>query len=70
MLFSPQKWFCNACGKEMLSSPCNAMIAGHGNGYKVCSAECSLEMQWRDTLSIMGKKYRPRKSPDGHKQGS
>lgn len=60
MIFSPQKWFCNCCGTEMFTAPCNALIAGHGRSYRVCSVECSREMQWRDTLSIMGKEYYPK----------
>lgn len=58
-LFSPQKWYCNACGKEMFTPPCNALTGGFRLGYKVCSMECCKEMQWRDTLSVMGKPYRP-----------
>lgn len=60
MIFSKQKWFCNCCGKEMFSSPCNAMFGGFNNCYRVCGKECSDEMQWRHTLSIMGKEYYPK----------
>lgn len=57
--YSPQEWYCNCCGKRMHTSPCNAMIGGFQLGYKVCSSECSREMRWRDTLSMMGKEYYP-----------
>lgn len=57
MIFSPQKWFCTCCGKEMFSSPCIAM----GKKYKVCGDDCHNEMAWRDTLSILGKEYYPQK---------
>ena len=28
-----------------------------GKEFKCCSMECVREMQWRETLSIMGKEY-------------
>jgi hypothetical protein len=59
MRYSPQEWYCNNCGKRMDTPPCTAMIGGFMLGYKVCSAECSREMQWKDTLSLLGKPYRP-----------
>jgi hypothetical protein len=33
-----------------------------GKDYKCCSMDCVREMQWRETLSIMGKEYSERKS--------
>ncbi len=58
-LFSKQKIFCNACGKECFSVP-HAMM---GRDFKVCSIGCIREMQWRDTLSIMGTEYYPDPRP-------
>ena len=58
VLFSPQKWFCNCCGKEMNTPPCHSMRAAYK--YRVCGLECYEEMCWKDTLSIMGKEYYPR----------
>jgi hypothetical protein len=54
-LYSKQEWFCNNCGRKMFSAPCNAI----GRRYIVCSTDCHNEMQWKDTLSIMGKDYYP-----------
>lgn len=55
MIFSNQKWFCICCGKELFSPFVHAM----GRKYKVCSYECLREMDWRETLCIMGKDYYP-----------
>lgn len=54
-LFSKQIIYCNACGKKMLE------ILPHviGRTYKVCSLACNREMNWRDTLSTLGKPYTP-----------
>jgi len=30
-----------------------------GRTWRCCSLECVREMQWRETLSIMGKQYEP-----------
>lgn len=44
---------CNACGREV------PIRASMGREYKVCSAECVREMQWRRTLMILRKPYTP-----------
>lgn len=54
MRYSEQQIFCNACGKEE-----HRVLPGIGRTYKVCSMRCLQEMQWRDTLSLMGKEYYP-----------
>ncbi len=54
--YSKQKIFCNACGIEMFQE----IPAVYGKNFKVCSAECNLEMNWRYTLSIMNQEYRDR----------
>ena len=56
MLFSKQKIFCNACGQEMYEVLSRVI----GRHYRVCSMKCMREMEWRDTLSIMGEEYKPR----------
>lgn len=56
MIFSSMKWFCTCCGKEMLT-PCTQAM---GREWKTCSIDCVREIQWRETLSIMGKEYQPR----------
>lgn len=53
--YSQQKWFCNCCGREMHSPPPGAF----GRRYRCCSADCVKEMNWRETLSILGKPYEP-----------
>jgi hypothetical protein len=55
-LFSKQKLFCNICGKE-IEEEYNQII---GRNCRVCSEECLDEFRWRDTLSMLGKEYRPR----------
>lgn len=34
-----------------------------GGHFKVCSMKCNREMGWRETLSIMGKEYKPDPEP-------
>ncbi len=51
-LFSKQKVFCMACGKEHETT-------FFVYGGEVCSDKCSKEIQWRKTLSILGKEYFP-----------
>jgi hypothetical protein len=53
MIFTPQTWYCNACGKKQSSPPSSAV----GRDYKCCSTTCHGEMEWRETLSIMGRVY-------------
>ncbi len=53
MIYSKQKIFCNACGKEMFIELPKVV----GREFKCCSMECIEEMKWRETLSIMGKEY-------------
>lgn len=55
-LFSKQKVFCNACGKELFIETPKML----GSKFRVCSSICFSEMAWRDTLSILGKEYYPR----------
>lgn len=56
MIYSKQKWFCNACGKEQHSEIPYAV----GRNEKCCSLECHREFKWRETLSIMGQEYSQR----------
>lgn len=53
-LYSKQKIFCNACGKEE-----HRVLPGMGREYKCCSMRCLNEMYWRGVLSIMNKEYYP-----------
>lgn len=62
MLYSAQEWFCSCCGKKQ-----KTVVAGPGvgcykswNSWRTCSRECCEEMEWRTTLSIMGKEYYPK----------
>lgn len=50
---SPQKWFCNACGREMLTAD-----FGLGRRFRCCSAACVKEMGWREALSLVGEPYK------------
>jgi hypothetical protein len=68
--YSSQKVFCNACGKEIEGELCGSSSV-LGKNCKVCSVECLEEYKWREILSLLGKKYRPRvpeakKTPEGH----
>ncbi len=53
-MYSKQKCFCNACGIEMFEKLPHII----GKKWKVCSSNCLKEMNWRETLSIMGEEYR------------
>lgn len=53
-LYSKQKIFCNACGKEEFRE-----LPGMGREYKVCSIDCLRDMQYREINSILGKDYIP-----------
>lgn len=55
-LFSKQKVFCNACGKEFET----AFTEFDG---QVCSRACDEELNWRRTLSAMGSVYYPKPVP-------
>ena len=55
-LYSKQKIFCNACGKEFEKE--YPLIIGLK--FKVCSHECVKEMEWRHALSIVGEEYKER----------
>jgi hypothetical protein len=35
----------------------------YGNHFKVCDRKCAREMDWRETLSILGKEYYPDPKP-------
>lgn len=59
-IYSPQRWFCNACGSSDESPLPNVM----GRKWRVCSRECLREMNWRETLSIMNKPYHPQPDVD------
>jgi len=52
-MFTKQKVFCNNCGKE---------FEANFQSYKgiVCSKECFEDLDWKKTLSILGKEYYPR----------
>jgi hypothetical protein len=52
-VFKKQKAFCMICGREFLS---DYSIMKNGS---LCSKECFKEWQWRYTLYVMGKDYRP-----------
>ena len=54
-LFSPMTWFCCCCGQRQESAPANTPYAQR----RVCSKECNDELRWRETLSMLGKGYRP-----------
>jgi hypothetical protein len=56
-MYSKQVIYCNACGKRMVTE----IPKVFGREFKCCSSECIQEMQWRETLSIMGKEYYPKK---------
>lgn len=56
-LYSKQKWYCNNCGIEQYSVPHKATLAD--KHYSTCSFDCSKEMTWKNTLSIMGQEYYP-----------
>jgi hypothetical protein len=62
MMYSKQKAFCNACGKELLVPLPGGMMGGM-SGYKVCSPACIREMRWREACSIMGHEYYPDPEP-------
>ena len=51
-LFSKQKVFCQICGEEMETN----FQSWKG---RVCGRKCGKELEWRRTLSIMGKEYYP-----------
>ena len=44
---------CNACGRVI------PIKRSMGREFRVCSPECIREMNWRHTLSILGKPYEP-----------
>ena len=52
-MFSKQKVFCNGCGKEFETT--FGSYGGH-----VCSRKCYDDMEWKRTLSILGKEYYPK----------
>lgn len=61
-VYSKQKFYCNACGKELFCT-INQMMGGKFLGGKVCSPTCVREFRWRETLSIMGTEYYPDPEP-------
>jgi hypothetical protein len=54
-MYSKQVVYCNCCGRKLEIELPKMM----GNLFRCCSIECIQEMNWRETLSIMGKEYRP-----------
>jgi hypothetical protein len=53
MIYSKQKIFCNACGKEIFIEFPKII----GREFKCCSMDCLSEMKWRETISIMNSEY-------------
>lgn len=51
-MFSKQKVFCNACGKEFETT-----FGFYGGN--VCSSNCYDEIKWKKILSLLDKEYRP-----------
>lgn len=51
MIYSKQKIYCNACGKEMLIEYPKII----GREFKVCSMECLKECELRLATSVLGK---------------
>jgi hypothetical protein len=64
-LYSKQLAYCNACGLRMEVALPNVM----GRAWRCCSIDCVREMQWRETLSIMGKPYMPHDAARAAKEG-
>jgi hypothetical protein len=54
-LFSPMHLYCNNCGKAFVTR------AGGEWHTRVCSRSCHRDLKWRETLSILGKDFYPRK---------
>lgn len=57
-MFSGQDAFCNTCGRRLDTD----FKAFDG---RFCGRECHKEMEWRKTLSILGKRYEPQPTPEG-----
>jgi hypothetical protein len=55
-MYSKQVIYCNACGKRMVEE----LPRVKGRAFKCCSMQCLIEMEWRETLSILGKEYYPK----------
>lgn len=51
-LFSKQTVYCQGCGKEFETT-----FSSYGG--KVCGRECHELVEWKKTLSILGKEYYP-----------
>jgi len=62
-LFSEQDVFCKNCGRPMRAS-CEG--GTHLKFRNDCSPECRNELEWKYTLSILGKAYYPR--PESEKR--
>ncbi|MFW9878243.1 MAG: hypothetical protein ACFFG0_34615 [Candidatus Thorarchaeota archaeon] len=62
-MFTKQTMYCNCCGTKMFVVPSKAV----GREYRCCSLECANEMDWRWTLSILGKEYYPRPEEENEK---
>lgn len=58
IFYSKQVIYCNACGKRMEDKIPKVI----GRTFRCCSPECLREMEWRETLSILGKEYYPKPS--------
>ena len=53
-LFEKQPVFCSNCGKS-------TMEVVESRRWITCSNECREELDWKSTLSTMGKEYYPKK---------
>lgn len=59
MLFSNQEWFCTSCGIKQNSPMTGGTLRCVGREWKCCSIKCHREVEWKRTLSILGKEYTP-----------
>lgn len=55
-MLSMQPVICPACGKK---GETNFNGLGSYGNYLCCGKKCHKEMEWRRTLAILGKPYRP-----------
>lgn len=58
MRYSKQHVYCRACGRRLF-----IRLAGPGYS-ETCGPQCQQDLDWRETLSIMGKDYYPQALPD------
>jgi len=55
LLFTTCLFHCPVCTREY------DWMRGYGREIRCCSKDCHDEAEWRRTLAILGKEYRPRK---------